>query len=388
MGIRYPSLGLAMGSASAVKVLLLIPHLGGGGAEHVAATLALYLSREKYEVHLGLVTQCPSAVAKAAEQFPPSVRIHPLGARRVRGSAWRILTLVWRVRPHVILSGMAHLNLLVLLLLPLFPSGTRVLVRQNGTLAATLEAAKLTRLSRHLFRMAYRRAHRVICQTDSMSDELRSVLGIDPGRLVVLPNPVDISGIRASIAQDDTTRQLPGPLLLTVGRLAPEKGLDLLLQAFARIKGKFPSAALRLAGTGPCESALKAQCSVLGISDCVQFVGQVASPAHLSGGYAAFVLASRHEGLPNALLEAAAAGLPIVATPASRGLADLLRDRPGVWLASDVSAEGLEQALLEALTTLGPGERFHHAWIDAFDRRVAIRAYEDEIDRSLLGIRT
>jgi len=221
-----------------------------------------------------------------------------------------------------------------------------------------------------------------------MSDELRSVLGIDPGRLVVLPNPVDISGIRASIAQDDTTRQLPGPVLLTVGRLAPEKGLDLLLQAFARIKGKFPSAALRLAGTGPCESALKAQCSVLGISDCVQFVGQVASPAHLSGGYAAFVLASRHEGLPNALLEAAAAGLPIVATPASRGLADLLRDRPGVWLASDVSAEGLEQALLEALTTLGPGERFHHAWIDAFDRRVAIRAYEDEIDRSLLEIRT
>jgi len=236
--------------------------------------------------------------------------------------------------------------------------------------------------------MAYRRAHGVICQTNSMSDELRGVLGVDPGRLLVLPNPVDISGIRASIAQDDTACQLRGPLLLTVGRLAPEKGLDLLLQAFAGIKGKFPFAAIQLAGTGPCESALKAQCSVLGISDCVQFVGQVASPAHLSGGYAAFVLASRHEGLPNALLEAAAAGLPIVATPASRGLTDLLRDRPGVWLASDVSAEGLEQALLQALTSLEPVERFHHTWIYAFDRRVAIRAYEDEIDRSLLEIRT
>ena len=377
-----------MGSASAVKVLLLIPHLGGGGAEHVAATLALYLSREKYEVHLGLVTECPSAVQKAAEQFPPSVRVHPLGARRVRGSAWRILTLVWRVRPHVILSGMAHLNLLVLLLLPLFPAKTRVLVRQNGALMATLEAAKPTRLARHLFRMAYRRAHRVICQTNAMSDELRRVLGVDPGRLLVLPNPVDISGLRASIAQNDTARQLPGPRLLTIGRLSPEKGLNLLLQAFARIKSKFPSAVLQVAGTGLCESALKAQGSELGIADSVQFVGHVASPAHLFGGSAAFVLASRHEGLPNALLEAAAAGLPIVATPASRGLTDLLRDRPGVWLASDVSAEGLEQALLQALTSLQPGERFHHSWINAFDRRVAIRAYEDEIDRSLLEIRT
>ena len=131
-----------MGSASPAKLLLLIPHLGGGGAEHVTATLAQCLSREKYEVHLGLVTQTASEISKARAQFLPSVQIHALGARRVRGSAWRVLKLVWRIKPSVILSGMAHLNLLVLLLRPLFPPRTRVLARQNGSLAATLKAGE------------------------------------------------------------------------------------------------------------------------------------------------------------------------------------------------------------------------------------------------------
>jgi glycosyltransferase involved in cell wall biosynthesis len=373
-----------MGSASPAKILLLIPHLGGGGAEHVAATLAQCLSREKYEVHLGMVTQTASEVSKAREQFPSSVRIYALGARRVRGSAWRVLKLVWRIKPRVILSGMAHLNLLVLLLRPLFPPRTRVLVRQNGSLAATLKAGNHPRCSRMLFRLAYGRADRVICQTNSMAEELHRELGVDHTRLLVVSNPVDISGIRASAAHKDCADRLPTTGLLTVARLAPEKGIDLLLEAFAQIKNRFPSAVLRVAGTGPCESALKTQCRELGIDARVEFLGQVESPAELFREAAAFVLCSRHEGLPNALLEAAAAGMPIVATPASRGLTDLLRDKPGIWLTSGVSATTLENTLSDALTELEPGERFKHTWIEEFDLNASIGAYENEIDQALL----
>ena len=101
-------------SAKHVRILLLIPHLGGGGAEQVTALLARGLSREKYELHLGLITQsCADAAA-----FPPWVTIHSLGATRVRGGAVRLVRLVRRLRPDVILSGMAHLNFLVLLLRP------------------------------------------------------------------------------------------------------------------------------------------------------------------------------------------------------------------------------------------------------------------------------
>jgi glycosyltransferase involved in cell wall biosynthesis len=373
-----------MGSASPTRVLLLLPHLGGGGAEHVIATLARCLSREKYELHLGLVTQSPSECFQARNLLPPSIHIHPLGAPRVRAGAMRLLKLVWQVKPEVILSGIAHLNLLVLLLRPLFPSRTRILVRQNGALSATLEAGNRPRLSRLLFRVGYRRADRIICQTNSMAEELQEAFNIDEARLVVLSNPVDILGIRESTAQNDQAGKLAGSMVLAVARLAPEKGIDLLLEAFARIKTRFPLVALQIAGAGSRESSLKTQCKILGIRGQVTFLGQVESPRHFFRSASVFVLSSRHEGLPNALLEAAAAGLPIVATPASRGLADLLRDKPGVWLASDISVEALESALSDALLHLQPAQRFHHRWIEPFALKQAIPAYESEIDRALL----
>ncbi|MGA8739825.1 MAG: hypothetical protein WB561_01415 [Terracidiphilus sp.] len=104
-------------SSTRAKLLLLIPHLGGGGAEHIAAILAQSLSPKKYEIHLGLVTQS----TPEENDLPPRVTVHALGASKVRKSAWKILRLVWRIRPAVILSGMAHLNLLVLMLRPLYP---------------------------------------------------------------------------------------------------------------------------------------------------------------------------------------------------------------------------------------------------------------------------
>lgn len=372
-----------MGSESRSKVMLLIPHCGGGGAEHVATTLASYLSPEKYEVHLGLVTQSAAEAENAQSQFPSSVRIHGLGARRIRGSPLKLLKLVWRIRPDLILSGMAHLNLLVLWLRPFFPVSTRVLVRQNGALDATLKVGKHPRISFLFFRLAYRRANLVICQTSSMADDLLSAIGVEQEKLLVLPNPVDLPGIRACATQHDSGSQVPGPRLLTVGRLASEKGIDLLLGAFERVRRQFPTAVLQVAGTGPCEIALRSMCSRLGIDDSVQFAGHVTAPARLYGVATVFVLASRHEGLPNALLEAAAAGLPIVATPASRGLRDLLRNQPGIWLARDVSATALEDALVQALKSLRRGQRFEHAWIEAFDRDVAVHAYEEAMDRFL-----
>src|SRR5579863_389440 len=181
-----------MPSPRRVKILFLIPHLGGGGAEHVIATLARHLNPKHYEVHLALVAQS----ADPRPSLPPWVTVHELGARRVRYSAWSLVRLVWRLRPAVILSSMAHLNLLVLLLSPFLPPRTRLCVRQNGALPATLAASGHPLLARRMYATAYRRADRVICQTTSMATELRTSLGIERTKLVVLPNPVDTQGIR------------------------------------------------------------------------------------------------------------------------------------------------------------------------------------------------
>jgi glycosyltransferase involved in cell wall biosynthesis len=361
------------------RILLLIPHLGGGGAEQVTALLVRGLSREKYELHLGLVTQRDAG----KEELPKRVGLHALGAGRVRTGAFRLLRLVRRLKPDLILSGMAHLNFLVLLLRPFFPPETRVLVRQNGTVSALLAYQKMPDFTRLLYRNLYRRADRVICQSPAMAKDLARELEIAEARLAVMANPVDVDGIRTANGEDFWSG--PGPHLLAVGRLSWEKGFDVLLRALVAVRERFPHADLTIAGAGPEETALKCQCRELGIDAVVRFAGYVERPSAYYPGATAFVLSSRYEGLPNALLEAAAGGLPIVASPASEGVMDLLRGQPGAWLSTEISSAALAECLLTALDALRPGERFEHRFIEEFSFDRAIEAYERLIDETLKG---
>jgi glycosyltransferase involved in cell wall biosynthesis len=339
--------------AQRLRVLLLIPHLGGGGAEQVTALLARGLSRDKYEVHLGLVTRSNATSAP----LPPWVTVHNLSASRVRSGAFRLLRLVRRLKPDVILSGMAHLNFLVLMLRPFFPKSTRVLVRQNGTVSSALADGRAPRYTRLLYRLLYRRADRVICQSRAMAVDMAGELELGAQQIAVLPNPIDFAGIRAAKNGPDQWTG-PGPHLLAVGRLSREKGFDLLLQAFVCVQHQFPHADLLIAGAGAEEASLKAQCRSLGLERAVNFAGHLEQPYACFPGATLFVLSSRHERMPNSLLEAAAAGLPIVALPSSGGVVDLLRHRPGAWLAAEISAAALADSLDSALQALHPRQQF------------------------------
>jgi glycosyltransferase involved in cell wall biosynthesis len=367
-----------MPSPRRTKVLLLIPHLGGGGAEHVIAALARNLDPGCYEIHLGVVTKNTDA----APDLPPWVTIHALGVRRVRYAAFRLLRLVWLLRPAVILSGMAHLNLLVLMLRVFLPPHTRLCARQNGAIPSTLAALGHPLMTHLLYATAYRSADRIICQTDSMAIELQTELAVNKTKLVVLANPVDLHQIRAA-ARETSHCVSANPRLLAVARLSPEKGIDLLLQAFDGIHRDFPNVELEIVGNGQCRATLEKQRNVLQLEGCVRFHGNVPFPAEYFNGVSTFVLSSRHEGLPNALLEAAAAGLPIVALPASQGLVALLSGRTGVWLANEISVSALEKTLRDAITSLQPRQRFAHTWIEAFALKSSIPAYEDMIEAVL-----
>lgn len=362
------------------RILLLIPHLGGGGAERVIAHLARGLSREKYELHLGLITPSDSD----SVPLPDWITVHRLGATRVRSAAGGLLLLVRRLRPQLILSGMFHLNFLVLLLRPLLSGRTRVLIRQNGTVSSALASGETPFYTRTLYRFLYRRADRVLCQTSSMADDLARTVSISAEKIMVLPNPVDVDAIRDAGSDFAGSGATTCPHLLSVGRLTRVKGLDLLLDSLALVKSKYPAASLSIVGGGAEEIPLKAQCRRLGLENSVHFHGEVSDPARCFAGATLFVLSSRHEGLPNALLEAAAGGLPIVTVPASGGLVDLLQNRRGVWLASEISSAALAESLLAALEALKPGQRFDHSFIEPFRMENSIKAYEDLLDSTLV----
>ena len=361
------------------RILLLIPHLGGGGAERVTALLTRGLSAQKYEVHLGLITES----LMASDLIPGSVRIHSLGLRRVRSAALPLLRLVRELEPDLILSGMAHLNFLVLLLRPFFPRKTRVVVRQNATVSGDLGSRRVPGYTRFLYRILYPNADRIVCQTDSMAADLAVQSGVEEAQVEVLPNPVDGEAIRALGADFVGPWSGPGPNLLAVGRLSREKGFDLLLEAFSSVRLKYPAAQLHVVGDGPERASLETLRRDLRLEGAVRFAGYIPRPETFFPGATLFVLPSRQEGLPNALLEAAMGGLGIVALPCSDGAVGLLRGNRGAWVANEVSSRGLIRVLLAALDAIRPGERFPHSWVEAFRMDRAILDYERLIDETL-----
>jgi glycosyltransferase involved in cell wall biosynthesis len=344
------------------RLLFLLPHLGGGGAEHVLALVASLLAAQRYEVHLATLT----APSGGAVELPDSVMLHALATGRVRHSAGAVVRLVRQLRPDLIVCGMYHLNLLTLFLRPLFPSETHMAVRQNGSVASTLTASRFPALLRFFYRTLYPRADRILCQSEAMAAELVEAVPRARERLMVLPSPLDDAAVRAAASAGVSAWTGDGPNLLAMGRLSPEKGFDLLLEAFVQLRANWPEATLTLAGEGAARPAIEAQIRLLGLGKKVRLTGATSHPWALFAEATLFVLPSRADALPNALLEAAAAGLPIVATQASRGLTALLAGQPGVWMAETNSAKALDGAMQAALKTIEPGQRFAHAFLDPY----------------------
>jgi glycosyltransferase involved in cell wall biosynthesis len=218
-----------------------------------------------------------------------------------------------------------------------------------------------------------------------MADELKQLIG-SRTPVHILRNPVDIESIRETAARQLVPWSGLGPHLLAIGRLSHEKGFDLLLDAFAAVRKEYPGANLTILGEGAERSSLRSKGDGLGLTASVRLAGYVREPAAWFAGATLLVIPSRCEALPNALLEGAAAGLPIVATPCSSGMEDLIDGRAGIWLARDISSEALARSLKAALVTLRPGERFEHSWLAPFDLPNAVAGYRNLILETLTGV--
>ena len=145
-------------------------------------------------------------------------------------------------------------------------------------------------------------------------------------RCLVIPNGVDAERFATAEPEPDAWRAGPGPRLLAVGRLHRQKGFDALVPAVAALRERGDAVRVLIVGEGEQRPALERLVAELSCGDCVQFAGR-RDPAPLYRAADLFVLSSRWEGMPNVLLEAIAAGCPVVATDVE-GVRELLPDAP------------------------------------------------------------
>lgn len=155
----------------------------------------------------------------------------------------------------------------------------------------------------------------------TVSDDLRrwlvSTVGIPAYKVTTIRNGVDLAKFApADRAQVRRTLALPveARIVGTVGRLDPVKDHVGLVEAFRRIAGDFPDAALLIVGDGPCRAALLATVEHLGLEGHVRLLGEREDVPRVLGALDVFALPSIAEGISNTILEAMASGLPVIAT--------------------------------------------------------------------------
>jgi glycosyltransferase involved in cell wall biosynthesis len=322
------------------RLLYFIPTLEGGGAEGQVVQHLQLLSRERFAVELALCHKRGIHVPRV----PADVAVHELGGRGSPKAVPRLLRLRRLVATRRIDAVVSHLwySDLVSLLAGL---GARVRVprvcfvrndnrRQISDFAHTLRWQD--RIGLPLTQRLYRRADRVVFQTRETADHLCRARGIAPAKTAVIPNGVDPARLSERAAHEQPPRW-PGPglRLLAAGRLVPQKGFDLLLDAFARARGQGLVASLLILGEGPERSRLEGIVSRLDLAGAVRLAGFAPNPYPALRHADLLLVPSRWEGLANVLLEALVLETPVLATDCPSGTKRILRGDAGVLVPPD-----------------------------------------------------
>ena len=372
------------------RLAVYLPNLRGGGVERMRLNLAPALEARGFEVAFVL----DRAEGELLDAVPASVKVTVLGAPRTLAAAPRLVAYLRRERPDVLLSGLGHNNVVALAAGRLSGASTRIVVSQHNYLS--LEARAFNdpryRVLPLLYRLALPFADGVIAVSQGVADDMAAATGLKRSRINVIHNPVVTADLAARAAApvghalakawlDDGAR----PVLVAAGRLVAQKDYPTLLRAFARLRAA-RACRLLILGDGPLLGELRALAAALGVADDVLFAGFVANPHPCIERAAVLVLASRYEGFGNVLVEALAAGTPVVSTDCPAGPAEILEGGRFGRLVPVGDAGALADAV--AATLDRPPDRGHlSAAAKRFSAAAIADAYAAHLNAVLDGVR-
>jgi glycosyltransferase involved in cell wall biosynthesis len=334
-----------------LEVLFLVPSLRGGGAERVMVTLCRHLDRTRFKPTLCVVDMSDAVYAS---EVPGDVELIDLRSKRVRNALARIVRLIWRRRPNIVFSTLGQLNLGLALLRRFLPNDARYIAREASIVGLLPSLYTLPRWWFWAYRRFYGRFDMVVCQSQAMQLDLVGNFGLPLSKTTVINNPLDLQRIR-SLANEPADDMLGGEAgdvrLVAAGSLIPVKGFDVLIDAMAQLQ--CANFQLTILGEGPSRTELELRVRKHALESRVRFVGFRKNPYPYFRRADAFVLCSRFEGFPNAVLEALACGTPVVSTPGAGGILEVVERAAGCIVAADNSAP----ALATALSRVQPGTR-------------------------------
>lgn len=331
------------------RVALFVPTLCSGGVERVMLNLAGGLAGRGFQVDL----LAGRAEGELRSQVPAGVRLIDLGGKRVLATLPALVRYLRRERPTVLLSAMDHTNVVALWARKIARVPTRVVISAHCILSREARAGKLrrARVLPFFVRHFYPWADQVVAVSNGVAEDLVRVTGLARERIQVIYNPVITPEFRARAQArlDHPWFQAAAPpVVLAVGRLSVEKDHATLLRAFAQVRRLQP-ARLLILGEGKERAALEALAGSLGIREDFALPGYAENPLAYMARSAVFVLSSSFEAFGLVLVEAIAAGVPLVATDCESGPREILEEGKHGRLVPVGDHEALAAAILDAL---------------------------------------
>lgn len=300
------------------KIAFILPNFQAGGAERVMITVANHLDRTRFQPVIivcgdygPLRAMVSPDITVISLDCPCSWRVVPALADAVKSSGALLA-----------ISTMAHLNILMLLAKPLL-GRVPVIVREAVTPSYFSNSLFKRTVLTFAYHLLYPFADRILSPTQMVFDEMPTVLRGRASLLTRIFNPVDISFIQNALA-DDVRNIYARPdqrLFVGAGRLVDQKGFDRLIEALRDWQG-LDDWRLVILGEGPDHARLQRLIKDYGLSQ-ITLAGFDAHPWRVFAAADAFVLPSRHEGLPNVALEALALGTPVIAAASAGGISEI-----------------------------------------------------------------
>lgn len=346
-----------------LRVLLILPDLAGGGGERTTLNLQRHLDPGRYEVDIALLEPRGEYFPSISELrcvLPQGRILRALARSCAPDSAGRALPQIFLLRsliaaqkPDVVMSSMADVSIPLAIawkLLPRRRRRTRWIAREGNNTPAVLKEAfprnTWRRVVERAIAYSYRAADVVVTPCKGVADDLVQQFGVRRKAIRVIGNPVDLAVVGAAAMQAPAIA-LPRKFVVGVGRLAHQKGFDLLLRAFAALNR--PDLDLVVLGTGPEGEALRGLAESLGLADRFHLPGFLANPWPVVARAEVFCLSSRWEGFGHVIVEAMACGTPIVVSGCAHGPEEIVRDGVDGLVVAPNDWQSLRDGLAAAL---------------------------------------
>jgi glycosyltransferase involved in cell wall biosynthesis len=312
-----------------------------GGLERVVQSLAAGHALAGAEVHT-LLVQTPDQATPhplAHALTSAGVHVHTLlvPSRAYGRERQAVADLCRRIRPDIVHTHGYRADVIDA------PAARRCGVATLTTVHGFTRGGWRNRTYEWLQRRAFRSFDAVVCVSRPQVSELRAA-GVSGESLHLVPNALPASADQLDRQEARRALGLSTDALVIgwVGRLTAEKGPDVLVDAVLRLPGDYP-ALVAVVGDGGMLPALKARVTAAGRDAQIRWLGAVDNAGRLFAAFDGFVLSSRTEGTPIALLEAIAAGVPVAAT-AVGGVPDVITPAEGLLVPSE-DPDGLARAL-------------------------------------------